>query len=87
MASKTATPEQAQASGYAVYRPGGGLREATLSLGLRRPLDRHCVVGGQDARACGNGEERDDLDSTARDVRGPIAGRKSFLAAGRGART
>jgi MipA family protein len=40
------SPEQAQASGYPVYTPGAGLREAMLSLGLRTPMDRRWTVFG-----------------------------------------
>jgi outer membrane scaffolding protein for murein synthesis (MipA/OmpV family) len=34
------TPEQSARSGYAVYRPGGGLREASAQLTLRTEFDR-----------------------------------------------
>lgn len=40
------TPQQAQASGYAVYTPGAGLREATLALGMRTPVDRRWTLFG-----------------------------------------
>jgi outer membrane scaffolding protein for murein synthesis (MipA/OmpV family) len=40
------TPVQSAASGYPVYSPGGGLREFSLSLGLRTPLDRRWTLFG-----------------------------------------
>lgn len=40
------TPEQGVASGYPVYTPGGGLRELSVSLGLRAPLDQRWTLFG-----------------------------------------
>jgi len=40
------SPAQAQGSGYTEYTPSAGLREATLSLGMRTPLDRRWTLFG-----------------------------------------